>query len=328
MPPEAGKLVAQEAQRAHVPLLAEPSSNARRGGAAVSAYRYLLPSFAHMVERVIVVGHPTLSRPVSALLARKDVEIVVVGEHGEWVDPGWVASRVVSSVSLGPGDPTWLDLWKKADQDLRIRVEATIAPWEQVAWTLWASLSEHDRFVVGASNVIRDLDLAPISVNPPLVYANRGLAGIDGTISTTLGVAIASHRPVTALLGDLTALHDVGGLAIPSLEERPEATFVVIDDQGGSIFATLEYGHASSEDKEACDEFERVFAVRMGVDYGRASEAMGWSVERTDAGSFSQVLSQGNGPRVIHVQVERTSRRSRDKQWASWGRASARNVLA
>jgi 2-succinyl-5-enolpyruvyl-6-hydroxy-3-cyclohexene-1-carboxylate synthase len=328
MPPHAGRLVAQEAERAHVPLLAEPSSNARRGEAAVSTYRYLLPGLAHMVERVIVVGHPTLSRPVASLLARKDIEIIVVGDHGEWVDPGWVVSRVVSSVSLSPGDPTWLALWKQADRDLRTRADQTIAPWESVAWAVWASLGEQDPLVVGASSAIRDLDIAPISANPPVVYANRGLAGIDGTISTTLGVGIATRRRVTALLGDLTALHDVGGLAIPVLEERPDATLIVMDDQGGSIFSTLEYGRASEGDQEASDGFERVFAVRMGVDCAGVAEAMGWPVARANAESFPQVLGQGSGPRLIHVQVERDSRRARDKQWAAWGRASARGVLA
>ena len=327
MTPEAGTLVALEAERAQVPLLAEPSSNARRGGVAVSTYPYLLPGFAPLIERVIVVGHPTLSRPIAALLARKDVEIIVVSDKGEWVDPGWVTSRVVSSVALSPGDPTWLDMWKKADQNLRAQAEANSAPWELVAWELWASLTDHDPLVVGASNAVRDLDIAPISASPPLVYANRGLAGIDGTISTTLGVSIGTGRHTTALLGDLTALHDVGGLAIPFLEERPDVTFVVVDDQGGSIFSTLEYGRAISGSKEVSHEFERVFAVRMGVDFTHIAQAMGWPVTSTDARSFSQVLGEGFGSGLIHVHVERELRRVRDKQWSTWARTSTRSVL-
>ena len=108
MPPAAGRCWAGEADRCQVPLLAEPSSNARRGSAAISAYRYLLPGFAPLIERVIVAGHPTLSRPVTALLGRTDLEIIAVDPSGQWCDPGWAVSTVVEAASLGIGDTTWM----------------------------------------------------------------------------------------------------------------------------------------------------------------------------------------------------------------------------
>ena len=104
-------------------------------------------------------------------------------------------------------------------------------------------LRPSDVLLVGSSNPVRDLDLAPVGERAPAVFANRGLAGIDGMVSTAVGVAWGSGAPVTALLGDLTLLHDVSGLVVGPLEPRPDLRFVVVNDDGGSIFATLEQGH-------------------------------------------------------------------------------------
>ena len=89
-PPDAGRAPSPSLPRAAgVPLMAEPSSNARRGEAALSTYRLLLSStLAEEIERVVVFGRPTLSRPVSRLLARDDVELVVVSAYADWIDPG------------------------------------------------------------------------------------------------------------------------------------------------------------------------------------------------------------------------------------------------
>ena len=86
-----------------MPLLAEPSSNARSGPAALSTYRLLLGEaygLAADVERVVVVGHTTLSRPVTRLLARRDVELVVVTPHADWPDPGRAATTVAGDAVL------------------------------------------------------------------------------------------------------------------------------------------------------------------------------------------------------------------------------------
>ncbi len=214
MSPAAGRWWAQAADRAQVPLLAEPSSNARRGGAAIAGYRYLLPSFAAAIERVVVAGHPTLSRPVTALLSRTDLEIVVVDASGQWPDPGWSASTVAPAVTLGVGDPGWLAQWSAADRRLRERIDQLPA-WSGpgLAAALLALLTDDDALVLGASNPIRDADLAPIRTLTPEVYSNRGLAGIDGTVATAWGIAAGGSRPVVALVGDLTALHDISSLA-------------------------------------------------------------------------------------------------------------------
>ena len=84
-----------------------------------------------------------------------------------------------------------------------------------------------DALFAGSSSPIRDLDLAPVSVTAPRVYANRGLSGIDGNVSTAAGIALALERPTHALLGDLTAMHDATGLLVGQLEPQPNLRLVV-----------------------------------------------------------------------------------------------------
>ncbi len=114
--PDRGRSVAEQAARAGIPLLAEPSSNARVGAAAIGSHRVLLgSSLGEDVERVVMFGHPTLSRPVSRLLARSDVELIVVAEAAEWLDPGRRAHQVVDAVDLEPHQDDWLGRWREAD---------------------------------------------------------------------------------------------------------------------------------------------------------------------------------------------------------------------
>ena len=325
MPPEAGRRWAEEAQRARIPLLAEPSSNARYGSAAVSCYRYVLGGFAPLIERVVVAGHPTLSRPVTALLSRKDVEIIAVDASGTWPDPGWAVSKVVPAVSFGMGDPAWMGRWLEADKGFRTRLGAT---WSGpgLAATVLESLHSTDAMVLGASNPIRDADLAPISAHPPDVYANRGLAGIDGTIASACGIWAGRRKPVTVLLGDLTFLHDISSLARPQTEPVPDLRLVVADDHGGSIFSTMEYGAQSGE---LADWFEKLFAVPMACDLAQA--ARGFGVDVTEASSLLQakhaLASSGPGISMIHARLDPEPRTTQEKLFAGWGREAVREAL-
>ncbi|MFT3887596.1 MAG: 2-succinyl-5-enolpyruvyl-6-hydroxy-3-cyclohexene-1-carboxylic-acid synthase [Arachnia sp.] len=269
-PPEVGAEARALAEVSGAPLLAEPSSNARAGAHAVADYRLRLADLAHRIERVVVFGHPTLSRPVSWLLARDDVEIVVVSGRATWPDPGHRAAVVADRVLLADQDPAWLDQWR-----------STPAPpppgltREAIAATVLAALGPGDDLVLGASSIIRAADLAPVADRPPRVFANRGLAGIDGTIATATGVALAGGRPTTVLLGDLTAQHDLGALVRPPSEPWPSLRVVVADDGGGSIFRTLEQGAP-----EYAASFDRVFLTPQGVDLAAVATALGWRAAR------------------------------------------------
>ncbi|MBA8792765.1 2-succinyl-5-enolpyruvyl-6-hydroxy-3-cyclohexene-1-carboxylate synthase [Friedmanniella endophytica] len=316
--PAVGAAAVALARASGLPLLAEPSSNARVAE-AVAGYRLLLgddrpEAVRRRIERVIMVGHPTLSRPVTRLLGRSDVELVVVADGAEWVDPGARAARVCDAVRLdGPGDPGWLAAWRDADRALRPRVEAVLAgagvTGPAVAERVWRSSGADDVLVAGSSNPIRDLDLAGPHPAPPEVHANRGLAGIDGTLSTAIGIALGTGRPTTALVGDLTFLHDVTALAVGPAEPRPDLRIVVVNDDGGSIFATLEQGGP-----DHAGPFERVFGTPHHADLGAICAGFGVPFRRaTTLDELDAVLATPpRGLEVVEVPLDRTRRRDLD----------------
>ena len=316
--PDLGSTVAVLAAQAAVPLFAEPSSNARRGEAALSTYRLLLSStVAEEIERVVVFGRPTLSRPVSQLLARNDVELVVVSEYADWIDPGRAASLVTDAVSIPPpADRTWFEAWNEADLVVRGRLDDLLAaqPYftgPALATAVWAALDADDALFAGSSNPIRDLDLAPINSASPLVYANRGLSGIDGNVSTAAGIALALERPTHALLGDLTVLHDATGLVIGGEEPRPDLRLVVANDDGGSIFATLEQGEPAH-----MGAFERLFGTPQGLRFEALAAAAGIGYRRVQSAmELAEVLAERPvGVELVDAVIDRAHRRTLDRE--------------
>ena len=305
---DVGRSAADTARAGGVPLIAEPSSNAR--SASLRTGRLLLGStLAGEVERVVVFGRPTLSRPVNRLLARDDIELIVVSASPEWVDPGWRATQIVPAVRLEQGGAEWLDRWLAADAAVSAGVDELVGRQEAltgppVAAAVVAAVG-HGDLVLGNSQPIRDADLTELG--RARVYANRGLAGIDGTISTAVGVALASGEPVTLLCGDLTFLHDGNGLAAGRGERRPDLRIVVADDGGGSIFATLEYG-----DDRYAGAFERVFGTPSGVDPVALAAAHGLPATRVHtAEDLAAALARPiKGVEVLVATVDRTGRRA------------------
>lgn len=312
----AGPAAADLALAVRWPLLAEPSSGAR-GPESIRFYRDLLAAgLADRAERVVVMGHPTLSRPVSALLARRDIEIVVVAQTARWTDVAGAATRVVPAVSTaGPGDEEWYSLWQDADAELERRVTASLpgvsasnrtrpllSPHELCADVLWRAGGQ---LVLGSSSTIRAFDSAPGTASPD-TWANRGLSGIDGTIATATGIAVGTGRPVRVVVGDLTFLHDLTSLARGVHEPEVDLQVVVLDDAGGSIFSTLEYGEDTGE------TFERVFATPQHVDVAAAARAFGAKYMRCgDAAELEAAAGEPvSGRSVVHVALERESLRA------------------
>ena len=315
-PPPTGRAACELAATGGFPLLAEPSSNARRGAEAISCYRLLLATeLAWDIERVIVFGHPTLSRPVTRLLGRTDLEVIVVSDYADWVDPGLAARTVVDAVSADtPPDCLWRERWCSAERRLRPALdqlldEQQVVTGQAVARAVWLKLTEQDTLVAGSSNPIRDLDLAPITSRPPIVHANRGLSGIDGTLSTAMGIALGAGRPTHALVGDLTFLHDITALMVGADEPRADLRIVVANDGGGSIFATLEQG-----DPALASAFERVFATPQRVDLAGLSAAVAADYRLVGGvADLSQVLSAApRGIEVVEVRIDREHRRALD----------------
>lgn len=322
------------------PLLAEPSSGSRTGDNAIRTYRLLLgdPDLAGRVERVVVAGHPTLSRPVTRLLARTDVEVVALVPPGSptrrWTDAGHTVSRVVADPTIGGErwevaraaarpvheDDGWLAEWRRRDADLVTRLETLLDGWDadlvphHVAGEVAAALPAEGLLLVGSSNPVRDLDLMVPRYTPGerrLVVANRGLAGIDGTVSSAIGAALGRPRSTRALalLGDVTFLHDLTGLAIGPDEPRPDLTVVVVNDDGGSIFALLEQGAP-----EHAAPFERVFATPHGADLGALCRGLGvpHRAVRDRASLRAALAAPAGGIEVVEAVVRRDDRRALD----------------
>jgi 2-succinyl-5-enolpyruvyl-6-hydroxy-3-cyclohexene-1-carboxylate synthase len=307
------------AQDGNWPLLAEPTSGARTGTHALRTSRLLAEELGHQVERVIVTGHPTLSRPVTQLISSPDLEVIsVAGPTGLATDPGRVARHLeVMPVPAGADDDDWVDTWRMADAALARGVDEVAATAGgfplRVAAAVAGAVVARGLLVVGSSQPVRDLDLmAPAYPDGErrLIVGNRGLAGIDGTVSTAIGAALGrtSTRSL-AYVGDLTFLHDANGLVIGPGEPRPDLTFVVANDDGGAIFSTLEQGG-----QEHAGAFERVFGTPHGVDLGELCAATGTAYEQvTDVDRLRAALAEEvRGIRVLEVPVPRAGRRGLD----------------
>ncbi|GGL32937.1 2-succinyl-5-enolpyruvyl-6-hydroxy-3-cyclohexene-1-carboxylic-acid synthase [Phycicoccus endophyticus] len=306
------------------PVVAEPfagpaarAASLPHGPLLLSATDWLVD---HAPERVVVVGRVTLARPVAALLRRPGVRVEVVTRGSTWPDPSHLAAQVHPWSALAAHDEPaarpaprgpWARAWDEAGRRVAEAVAARGFPWPSglaVAATVDAALPDDGVLVVGSSNPVRDLDLA--SAGRPgsttRVLANRGLAGIDGIVSTATGVALGAGRPTHALLGDLTFLHDAGGLLVGPDEPRPDLTLVVVNDDGGGIFTTLEPGAP-----QRSDAFERVFATPTGTDLAALCRAHGadHEVVRSAQDLARLVGATPRGVRVLEVPVERSSHR-------------------
>jgi len=321
---DAGPPARMLAERADWPLLAEPTSGSRTGGHAIRTYRLLLGGdLGRRVERVVVQGHPTLSRPVAALLGREDVEVVSVRARGLWADRPFPVDHEVEAhdgvTVSGPDDPSWLADWRAADRetgralDALLAAEADLTPYE-VAGAVSRALPPGGLLHVGASSPIRDLDLmvAPYAVGARrLVIANRGLAGIDGTVSSAIGAALGRPRSsrALALMGDVTFLHDMTGLVLGSGAAVPDLTIVVVNDDGGSIFTMLEQGGP-----EHADRYDALFGTPHGVDVAALCAATRTPHLRvTGLAELEQALGSPNGGvEVVEAVVRRDNRRDLD----------------
>ena len=322
----AGPRAEEVARELGAPLLAEVASGARFGPNLVVAYRELLhePEFGGAVELVIVFGHPTLSREVPALIQRDGVETIVVrGASADDYNPGHRVAQFVDAVTVEgePGPREWPGRWVAASRALaqsddvapdaaapagehaKAELAAVRAPVTRkaLAEAVWRATWPHDRLVLGASRLIRELD-SVVTGKKISVHASRGLAGIDGTISTGLGIALGSEGTGTTrvLLGDLALLHDVGALLFGVGEQRPRIQVIVGNDHGGTIFDGLEVAQTAGE------AFERVLLTAQEVSIEQLAAAYGWAYVRVDTrGQLDQALTASVGPTIVEVPLDR-----------------------
>ncbi|MDQ0642571.1 2-succinyl-5-enolpyruvyl-6-hydroxy-3-cyclohexene-1-carboxylic-acid synthase [Microbacterium murale] len=319
------------------PLIAEIVSGARFGRYVVHGYREMLRDdiLGGRIQRAVVLGHPTLSREVTALLRRDDVQVIAVRSGGEALNlNGRTVAAASVTVAPGEADRSWLGAWMEAsaasivdlsedapDQArlwstdsaarrdaMRTELEAVRRPLDRelLADAVWRATWPHDRLMFGSSRLVRVADAVLGGKKVP-VHANRGLAGIDGTISTAMGIAIASQAEGAAgvtrvLLGDLAFLHDVGGLLLPPDEHEPGIQVIVGNDGGGTIFDALEV--ASSAPRE---DLDRAFYTPHTTRLEPLALAYGWTYQRvTTRSALDQALSTPVGGRqLIEVPLPR-----------------------
>jgi len=327
------------AEAAGWPVLAEPSSGARRGPNALSAYPYLLdtPGFvaAHQPDLIVSAGRPGLSRGQLAFLRGAGPggwparHIVVASGPGRWADPARSATDVTCGVRLRPagsarrpGDSGWLSSWRRADAAARGAVDAVLdeagQPTEpRLARDLAAALPDGALLWAASSLPIRDLDQQMAPCAGLRVLASRGASGIDGLVSSAIGAALAHQAagggPAVALLGDLALLHDAPGLVLGPDEPRPDLCLVVVNNDGGGIFSMLEQAAIPGP-------FERLFAAPHGADLGQLARAAGLPYARLGQLADLPGLLAGGGLRVIEARTDRAAGaalRARLRQLAS-----------
>lgn len=352
------------------PLLAEPTSLVRTNANAVAAYSALLAGgdgsasgdgaqLSQEIEQLLVVGHPTLTRPIGALLAREDIYQVVLTNRARWSDVSGQAAYVTTleqalsslnipgggagaeagadadaggdtsaSAAAGAGagvgknapSPLWLQRWLQAGQQQLNATSVTKAA--RMALTTWQATSQYKShsqstaihsdslensvtLMAASSMTIRYLDAGlpagkQLKKMPGPVVANRGLAGIDGTISTAVGLAWASGQPVRVIIGDLAAAHDLTGLVKAVTETEVDLQVIVLDDHGGKIFSGLEYGAS-----ELSNYFPRFFTTAQQVDFAQAAAAFGAHVDVIDdVDGLQSLLSKPiAGRSLVHVKL-------------------------
>jgi len=296
------------------PVLADPISGLRCGSRAIATYEALLRAeafaAAHVPDFVLRLGAPLTSKVTNEWLAR-GVDTLLVDPDDAWLDPHHsVAARV--SAAAEPllaavadlldeerNDP-WCDAWTAAEQVARDAIDGVLdasdAPFEgRVARDLAAAMPDGTALVVGSSLPVRALEWCMAPRDGLELFANRGANGIDGFVSTVLGVAAGRGTPTVGLCGDLCFLHDTNGLL--GAKDSAPATFVVLDNDGGGIFSFLP--------QEPLPEFEQLFGTPHRLDLVAVARAHGVAAERvTDLTALKDALASGE-TRVLVIPVDR-----------------------
>lgn len=334
---DAGPDAEELAHRGGWPLIAEIVSGSRFGRNVVRGYRGALSDgeLGGRVERAVVFGHPTLTREVTAMLSDPEIDVIAVRGPGEPLGLNGATVHVDAvAVESGAVDRDWLGRWRQAslaasvDLDppapdraalsstqpdrLRDAVATELAAVRRavdrvgLVDAVWRATWPHDRVMFGSSRLVRVADDVLPGKKVP-VHANRGLAGIDGTIATAIGIAVASQedgRPgvTRVILGDLAFLHDSGALLLPPGEPHPRLQVIVGNDGGGTIFDGLEVAQTASE-----NDMTRVLFTPHDARLDRLAEAYGWDYVRVDdrAQLDQALLSAPAGPQIIDVPLAR-----------------------
>ena len=320
------------------PVLADPISGARQGRAAISTYDALLRSSgvtgSLCPDLVLRLGAPLTGKAATACF-HGSARQVLVDPDGAWLDPQRSsAERIVADptallnavTARGPArtQSFWLTSWQHAEAATRRALDRLLDSWAEpfegrVARDLVAGLPSGATLVVGSSMPVRDVESFARPRTGLRFLCNRGVNGIDGFVSTVLGAAAANEgEPVVALCGDLTFLHDAGGL-LGAARRGVDATFVVLDNDGGGIFNFLPQAGAGLE-----GHFETLFGTPQGVDLAALAAVHGIPTEQvTKADDLMPAVDramQAGGVHLVVVPTDRVDNVARHRE--AWQAAS------
>ncbi len=303
------------------PVLADPLGGARCDDSLAirHADAWLRdPSLATEFAPEVVLRFGTLpaSKVVGAWLRDITADVVAVSRTAFLIDPDRrVSLHVVTDNDalcadlqsvLNPADKVWSEMWQAAERAARDEItdlldDETSLSEPGVARNMVAGLPSGSRLVVSSSMPIRDVEWYGGGMSHVVVQANRGVNGIDGVVSTAVGVAAASGAPTGLLIGDIAFLHDQNGL-VELVRRSVDLRVVVIDNRGGGIFSFLP--QRSSLDEAT---FEKVFGTPHGVNLGHLAQAHGLPHQTvTSAAQLRQTVAAA-GPHITLVSTNRTA---------------------
>jgi len=318
--------VAAACERLGWPLLADPLSGARRGGAAIAHYDALLRvedfAAARRPDLILRCGDLPTSKPLRTWLDGLGEDVTQLGfdPHGAWQDPGaslelvlaaGAAQTLAAAVGHTPtADPEWLAAWRAADAAAATAIDGVLGDdglsEPLVARALAAHLPSDATLFVASSMPVRDVEsFAAVRHDAPPALCNRGANGIDGTVSSAFGVAAVATR-VVLLIGDVALAHDIGGL-LAARRLGLALTIVLLDNDGGGIFEFLPIAGER-------DIFEQHVATPHGLDFAHAAALYGCAyTDVEDVAGLRSALADalaGDGTTIIRVASERAANRA------------------
>jgi 2-succinyl-5-enolpyruvyl-6-hydroxy-3-cyclohexene-1-carboxylate synthase len=319
------RFILELAAKLNWPVIADPRSNCRvapessHGATVVTCADVMMrhqPTAESLKPTVVIrIGDPPVSKVVNQWLARCGAEHIAVTQQPTLIDPDKiVATHIVGSfnelfMEMSRGtqskpDSEWMRAWKQCERKGRAALDAHFSTSNELteplcAVTVSESLAPGASLVVSSSMPVRDLEWFAPARDGLRVFSNRGVNGIDGVVSTAVGVSLSSKAPTALLIGDIAMLHDSNGLL--NLTRRDvQLKIVVVDNEGGGIFSFLP--QAESLDGA---QFEQLFGTPHSADFESLAKTHGipfaWA---TTADELRRELGNG-GTSIIGVRTDR-----------------------
>ena len=277
--PESVREIDQISQAIGWPVLWEPTANAHLLQNSISHGVVLLQAdIAPKVDAVVTFGTVGLSRVILGLLKSAPIHLAIhsATSGSDLPDPVSSAKEIFDCVPKleTKTDPEWLSQWQVLDHKAATAVATALSPdtltGPSAAQLVWDQTGKDDQLFVAASWPVRHLEAYAAKRDGLHVFGNRGANGIDGLISTAIGVGIGTSKRTVLLMGDIAFLHDLGGLNLGEEQAAPNLTVVVLDNNGSGIFSQLEQGA-----DEYQEHYEKVFGTPHGKDLWVIAESLG-----------------------------------------------------